>query len=120
DQHPPDLLLLDLTMDGLDGWQTAEGVRRMLPASRLPIVFVSANLIDNRPVEFDDLDYQGFVAKPVSEAELLDALRDALELEWVTEEALGGPTTVAVRSRRAGGLPLPAPLREELQRLARQ
>ncbi|MBX3608988.1 MAG: response regulator [Hydrogenophaga sp.] len=119
EQHPPDILLLDLTMDGLDGWQTAEAVRRLLPSSQLPIVFVSANLLDNRPPEFDNLDYQGFVAKPISESELLDAVRDALELEWVTEAALSAPATDTGRLRRSG-LPLPAALREELQRLARQ
>jgi signal transduction histidine kinase/CheY-like chemotaxis protein len=119
EQHPPDLLLLDLTMDGLDGWQTAEAVRRLLPSSRLPIVFVSANLIDNRPEEFKDLDYQGFVAKPMTESELLDALRQALALDWVTEQAPMAATETVTR-QRVSGLPLPEALREELQRLARQ
>jgi signal transduction histidine kinase/CheY-like chemotaxis protein/purine-cytosine permease-like protein len=119
EQSPPDLLLLDLTMDGLDGWQTASAVRERLPSARLPIVFVSANLIDNRPEEFRDLDYQGFVPKPMSEAELLDALSHALSLEWLTEQApAGGAAANALRPRP--GLPLPDALREELQRLARQ
>lgn len=119
EQHPPDLLLLDLTMDGLDGWQTAEAVRKLLPSSRLPIVFVSANLIDNRPEEFKALDYQGFVAKPMTESELLDALRDALALDWVTEQAPALSAESSTR-QRVSGLPLPEALREELQRLARQ
>ena len=119
EQSPPDLLLLDLTMDGLDGWQTAHAVRERLPAPSLPIVFVSANLIDNRPEAFKDLDYQGFVAKPMSEAELLDALSHALSLEWLTEQVpASGASVQAVRPRP--GLPLPDALREELQRLARQ
>ena len=119
EQQPPDLLLLDLTMDGLDGWQTAEAVRRLLPGSRLPIVFVSANLMDSRPDEFSQLDYQGFVAKPMMESELLDALQHALALEWVTEQA---PTSIpaSILRQRVSGLPLPEDLREELQRLARQ
>ncbi|MDR7096350.1 hybrid sensor histidine kinase/response regulator [Hydrogenophaga laconesensis] len=119
EQHPPDLLLLDLTMDGLDGWQTAEAVRALLPAARLPIVFVSANLFDNRPERLTALDCQGFVAKPMMESELLDALKHALALEWVTEQA---PATapVSFERHRVTGLPLPEDLREELQRLARQ
>jgi signal transduction histidine kinase/CheY-like chemotaxis protein/purine-cytosine permease-like protein len=119
EQHPPELLLLDLTMDGLDGWQTAEAVRRLLPAQRLPIVFVSANLLDNRPETIRELDYQGFVAKPISESELLDAVRRALSIEWVTEQA---PTTAPLGAPRLrmGALPLPEALREELQRLARR
>ncbi|MFP8835174.1 ATP-binding protein [Hydrogenophaga sp. XSHU_21] len=119
EQHPPDLLLLDLTMDGLDGWQTAHAVRQLMPPDRLPIVFVSANLLDQRPDEASGLDYQGFVAKPLTESELLDALRRVLALEWVTEEAAVGALVEPVR-QRVSGTPLPEALREELQRLARQ
>jgi signal transduction histidine kinase/CheY-like chemotaxis protein/purine-cytosine permease-like protein len=119
DQRAPDLLLLDITMDGLDGWQTAKAVRALQPASRLPIVFVSANLFDNRPEELRELDCQGFVAKPLVESELLDVLRGALGLEWVTEQAPVS-TPAQFQRPRANGLPLPQDLREELQRLARQ
>jgi CheY-like chemotaxis protein len=119
EQHPPDGLLLDLTMDGLDGWQTAAAVRKLLPASRLPIVFVSANLFDNRPEQLAALDCQGFVAKPMMESELLDALQHALALEWLTEQAPAA-TPVSFVRHRVTGLPLPEDLREELQRLARQ
>ncbi|MBL0918824.1 MAG: response regulator [Hydrogenophaga sp.] len=119
EQQVPDLLLLDLTMDGLDGWQTARAVRRLLPAARLPIVFVSANLMDNPLEAVRAHDCQGFVAKPMTESELLDALRQALTLEWVTEEA---PRAVADEPalRQRVATPLPEALREELQRLARQ
>jgi signal transduction histidine kinase/CheY-like chemotaxis protein/purine-cytosine permease-like protein len=119
DQRAPDLLLLDITMDGLDGWQTAKAVRALQPANRLPIVFVSANLFDNRPEELRELDCQGFVAKPLVESELLDVLRGALGLEWVTEQAPVS-TPAQFQRPRASGLPLPQDLREELQRLARQ
>ncbi len=119
EQQAPDLLLLDLTMDGLDGWQTARAVRQLLPATRLPIVFVSANLMDNPLEAVREHDCQGFVAKPMSESELLGALREALALEWVTEEAPRGVVDEpALRQRVA--TPLPEALREELQRLARQ
>ncbi len=119
EQQAPDLLLLDLTMDGLDGWQTARAVRQLLPATRLPIVFVSANLMDNPLEAVREHDCQGFVAKPMSESELLGALREALALEWVTEEApRGAVNEPALRQRVA--TPLPEALREELQRLARQ
>ena len=119
EQLAPDLLLLDITMDGLDGWQTAKAVRALHPSSRLPIVFVSANLFDNRPEELRELDCQGFVAKPLVESELLDVLRGVLGLAWVTEQApLSAPAPLP--PPRSPGLPLPPELREELQRLARQ
>jgi signal transduction histidine kinase/purine-cytosine permease-like protein/DNA-binding NarL/FixJ family response regulator len=119
EQHACDLLLLDLTMDGLDGWQTAQQVRALMPSSRLPIVFVSANLFDNQPERLAQLDCQAFVAKPVMESELLDALQAALSLEWVQDNARAAVDTLPAPLSTQNA-PLPAELREELLRLARQ
>jgi len=120
-QQPPDLVLLDLTMDGLDGWQTAALLRQILPASRLPVVFVSANLLDHQPERLQQLQCQGFVGKPVIESELLDALQQALRLDWLHDApvvAAALPAPVALAECPAS--PMPAPLREALLRLARQ
>ena len=115
----PDLLLLDITMDGLDGWQTARLVRESLPAERLPIVFVSANLFDNQPEQLQALGCQGFVAKPVLESELLDALQATLGLNWTRDPVEGTfPPVPLPALNDPGGLP--TPLREDLLRLARQ
>ena len=118
-QHAPDLLLLDITMDGLDGWQTATLVRERFTARQLPIVFVSANLFDNQPEQLEALGCQGFVAKPVLESELLDALQRNLTLEWV-REPVDGSMPVPQTGLPAGVAPLPPELREDLMRLARQ
>jgi signal transduction histidine kinase/purine-cytosine permease-like protein/DNA-binding NarL/FixJ family response regulator len=119
ERQPPDLLLLDITMDGLDGWQTAQSVRQLVPAAVLPVVFVSANLFDNPPERLAEHDCQGFVAKPVVESELLAALESALTLEWVRDPS---PVMLPVSMQRTTepSPPLPAALSEELMRLARQ
>lgn len=131
-QHnPPDMVLLDITMDDLDGWQTAEMLRALYPASTLPIVFVSANLFDHQPTRLAALQCQGFVGKPVIESELLDALERSMQLEWVRDNtplALAGRPAgqkdTATRQAHTAEAPdiqaLPEELRENLTRLARQ
>ncbi|HEY1092558.1 MAG TPA: ATP-binding protein, partial [Burkholderiaceae bacterium] len=47
-QHRPDAVLLDINMDDLNGWQTAQLIRRSV-GPELPIVFVSADPFENRP-----------------------------------------------------------------------
>ncbi|XAH23939.1 ATP-binding protein [Xylophilus sp. GW821-FHT01B05] len=119
-QHePPDLVLLDITMDDLDGWQTVELLRKLLPATALPVVFVSANLFDQQPERMAALQCQGFVGKPVIESELLDALEHALQLEWVRDNT---PLSLAAPPPATTAHPmlLPEDLREDLVRLARQ
>jgi signal transduction histidine kinase/purine-cytosine permease-like protein/DNA-binding NarL/FixJ family response regulator len=120
EQQPPDAVLLDITMDDLDGWQTAALIRGLQPAAALPVVFVSANLFDHRPDRIEALHCQGFVAKPVLESELLDALERALQLEWVRADMPRAPVQAAPAGPAAGAIPLPQELREELLRLARQ
>jgi len=124
-RNPPDLVLLDITMDDLDGWETAALLRQLIPAEKLPIVFVSANLFDHQPERLLAMQCQGFVGKPIIESELLDALEQALQIEWVRDNT--PRSLVAARleqnpgaATRPNPADLPDMLREELGRLARQ
>ncbi len=125
EQNPPDIVLLDITMDDLDGWETAKLLREIMPPDKLPIVFVSANLFDHEPLRLQALQCQGFVGKPIIESELLDALERSLQLEWVHDNTplqLVSPRSDAARGVQPKPLPnpqgLPQELKEELMRLA--
>lgn len=121
ERQPPDAVLLDISMDDLDGWQTAALLRAAKPAAELPIVLVSGNLFDHRPDRIEAMQCQAFVTKPVLESELIDALGRSLQLEWVRANMppapLCPPPTVAPRGAVQA---LPQDLRDELRRLARQ
>lgn len=120
-RDPPDLVLLDLTMDDLDGWETARRLRAVVAADRLPVVFVSANLFDHDPEQVARLQCQGFVGKPVIESELLGALEKALQLEWVRDHTPLHPLpAVAASAGGAGSVRLPESARGDLLLLARQ
>ena len=133
-QNPPDLVLLDLSMDDLDGWETLELLRALRPAEQLPVVFVSANLFDNDAARLTAARCQGFVGKPVIESELLAALEHALGLEWVRDNTPLALASDAAGARSGSGIhhsgqaeplssapteALPEDLREDLIRLAR-
>jgi signal transduction histidine kinase/DNA-binding response OmpR family regulator len=77
----PDAVLLDVTMDDLDGWRTSREVRRAGLVD-VPIIMVSANVFENRPENLAAAQCQAFVAKPVIESELLDTLARHLHLQW--------------------------------------
>ncbi len=119
-QHRPDAVLLDINMDDLNGWQTAQLIRDSV-GRELPIVFVSADPFENRPELLEAVGCQGFVSKPVIESELLDLLARVLQLEWVHESNLLPAHTGPQPGARgeAGRLPLPEELRHSLISLAR-
>lgn len=77
----PDVVLLDISMVGMDGWACAAAIRAA--GHDVPIVMVSANVFDNRPDLLGEADCQGFVSKPVRESELLTCLGSVLSLEWL-------------------------------------
>jgi signal transduction histidine kinase/DNA-binding response OmpR family regulator len=118
-----DIVLLDLTMDGMDGWQTASALRVIYPAEQLPIIFVSANLIENASEMLTQFQCQDFVTKPVNESDLLRALAIALSLQWTRIESFSSklvhePSTQITLS--LSSLAIPAQMREDMVRLAKQ
>lgn len=78
----PDLILMDISMAPMDGWETVEQVRKI--DTQIPIVMVSANVFDARLENLADAGAQGFVSKPVMESELLTHLQMLLELQWTS------------------------------------
>ena len=96
--HNPDLILMDLSMPQLDGWQTARLIRRSV-GSKAPIIVISANaFVDGASVAADCSDY---LPKPVHAPVLLDKIRQQLALDWLRRDAAATTSTAA-------GLPLNA------------
>ena len=124
-EHRPDAVLLDITMDDMDGWETARRLRTQdggaLGSTAMPIIMVSANAFENRPDKLTEAGAQAFVDKPVIESELLAALQRHLQLEWVAELRAPGWATAALPGavNAPPAAPLPAGQVEVLTRLAR-
>jgi two-component system alkaline phosphatase synthesis response regulator PhoP len=74
----PDVILLDVMMPGLDGWQVAEELLDDETTSGIPIVFLTARaeLRDRaRGLDVGGIDY---VTKPFNPIELASLVRDLL------------------------------------------
>ncbi|MDH6166230.1 signal transduction histidine kinase/CheY-like chemotaxis protein/purine-cytosine permease-like protein [Variovorax boronicumulans] len=106
----PSAILLDLTMDDMDGWQTATSVRAS-GFEDIPIIIVSANMFENQTERLRAAGCQAFVGKPVIESVLIATLERHLGLEWLTasdamppageEEAARPPQLVLSEDDRA-------------------
>jgi CheY-like chemotaxis protein len=111
----PDAVLLDLSMDDMDGWETARRIRAHGIAD-LPIIIVSANAFENLADKIAAAGCQGFVDKPVIESELLAVLQRQLELEWVAELAV--PSWAPAEPQLVSTVALPPEAAQGLLRLA--
>jgi CheY-like chemotaxis protein len=86
----PDVILMDLAMPGIDGWETIRRLRVLLADSPYPppcVAIVSANAFD-RGLDNDlGVPSEDFILKPVRHADLLDWLERRLALDWLEDVA---------------------------------
>ena len=73
---PCDLLILDVMLPGLDGWQVLEGVRRA--GLDTPVLFLTARDAVEDRVKGLELGADDYLAKPFAFAELLARVRTLL------------------------------------------
>jgi CheY-like chemotaxis protein len=113
-QHRPNLVLMDLVMPNLDGFEAIRRLRLDPELAHVRTIAVSASAFDDTRRESLQQGAVDFIAKPVRMTELLERLRHHLDIEWVYADSEGSrtatPPTAAVAE-----LPLPAP--EELERM---
>lgn len=70
-----DLVLMDVQMPVMDGVSASRLIRALDgPASRVPIIALTANVLPQQVAEFRDAGMSGHVGKPFARAELLDAI----------------------------------------------
>jgi signal transduction histidine kinase/DNA-binding NarL/FixJ family response regulator len=111
--HRPDLVMLDIAMPKMDGWETAVRLRASLGAET-PIMMVSANAQELLERRGPDAPHDDFLIKPIDISEMLDRIGNLLGLDWLY---------AAVRSTPGGAVnalarhTLPADRVERLLRL---
>ncbi|ANJ66786.1 hybrid sensor histidine kinase/response regulator [Halothiobacillus diazotrophicus] len=82
-EHQPDMIILDINMTGIDGWETAR-LLRTNGISEAPILIVSADVLDRGKPNTAGIAAEDFIDKPVDIGVLLQRIRDKLQLEWIT------------------------------------
>jgi two-component system KDP operon response regulator KdpE len=75
EQQPPDLVVLDIMMPGIDGYAVC---RRIRSSSRVPIIMLTGMGSDEEKVRGLDAGADDYVAKPFSVEELLARARAVL------------------------------------------
>src|SRR5262249_18438178 len=84
-QCEPDLILLDIAMPGLSGWQVATQLAsRGCPAS---IIMLSASVGEFGKANGAEPHHSAILSKPVDMQHLMDAIQASLKLEWDYGEA---------------------------------
>ena len=77
--RPPDLLLLDVMMPGMDGPTTLQRLRELPRLSATPAIFMTAKVQPDEVAQYKALGALGVIAKPFDAMTLADDIRALLE-----------------------------------------
>ncbi|NJL36958.1 MAG: hybrid sensor histidine kinase/response regulator [Leptolyngbyaceae cyanobacterium SM1_4_3] len=85
DASPPDLLLLDVMMPGMDGFEVTQRIRKNPKLPFIPILLITAH-DQPRVSQGLDIGADDFIRKPVEFDELLARVRSLLRLKHSVDE----------------------------------
>ncbi|MBF0220508.1 MAG: response regulator [Gammaproteobacteria bacterium] len=75
---PPDLVLLDIMMPGMDGFEVAKRMREHPTSETIPVIFVTAMIGDDARIKGLDLGAVDFVTKPIDPDVLKPRVRNLM------------------------------------------
>jgi len=71
----PDLILLDIMMEPMDGWETLDRLKSNPATKDLPVLMFSAKKISPSEAEEHSINIEDFVSKPVNPSQLMDSIQ---------------------------------------------
>ena len=91
--HRPALILLDLVMPGMDGYEVTRRLRQMPELAETTILSSSASVSEAEREKSSHAGCDDFLRKPVQASVLLNTMQHFLRLEWICREDTGHLST---------------------------
>ncbi|GEM_PF-3490978 len=88
-QKPPDLILLELHLPDMDGWQMIRSLKAEATLPFIPLIAMATNPTRDQVMAALDAGADEFIAKPVNDVELLARVRAMLRLKARAEAQVG-------------------------------
>ena len=82
--HKPDVILLDIEMPRMDGYEFASHVRNDDRVSDVPIIMITSRVGDKHRARAIELGVNDYLGKPYQDAQLMEAIQRQLEDKGVT------------------------------------
>ncbi len=78
DEEPPDLILLDVMMPHVDGWEMLRRVRERHGVEAIPVVMFSGKIAEDEAAAAEEAGAQAFIGKPFDPEQLLASTKQLL------------------------------------------
>ncbi len=97
ERERPDLLLLDVMMPGLTGYDVCRRLREQAATATLPVVMITALDPNDERVKGIEAGADDFLSKPINQGELLARVRSLLRIKRLHDELAGLNATLERR-----------------------
>lgn len=82
----PDLILMDLRMPVMDGYEATRRIKATDKGSRTPIVALTASTFEHDRKRIEQMGMQGYICKPLRESELFGTIGKVLGITYIYED----------------------------------
>ncbi|MDQ1304058.1 MAG: hypothetical protein QG595_2041, partial [Pseudomonadota bacterium] len=80
--HRPDIILLDVEMPRMDGYEFARHVRNNAETVNVPIIMVTSRVSEKHRARAIEIGVNDYLGKPYQERELMEAVQQQLASVW--------------------------------------
>ena len=87
----PDLILLDIMMKPMDGWEVLSGIRKNDPDHNIPVIMLTAKSIFSKDIFMYGEWFDGYIMKPLT----IDALNKEIADYFLLRESINRETANA-------------------------
>jgi CheY-like chemotaxis protein len=84
---PINLVLLDLSMPTMDGWEMIRHLRAAAPIKKLPVIAVTAHAMDGDKEKALAAGFDGYIAKPFLFADMVKEIRRVVAAAIIPKES---------------------------------
>jgi CheY-like chemotaxis protein len=88
EKNPPDLILLDIMMPGISGYEVCKKLKDDKKTSYIPIVMVSALTEKSEKIKCIEAGADDFLSKPVDVNELMVRVKSLLRIKYYHDSLL--------------------------------
>ena len=78
-KEQPDIVLLDLAMPVMDGWEVAREMKANIRTKDIPIIAVSAHALPKDQMRATEAGCDAFIVKPFSVAKLISEIENLID-----------------------------------------
>ena len=95
EEEKPDIILLDVMMPGMDGFEVCQRIKSNPATAHLPVIMVTALDHPSDRVRGLEAGADAFLTKPVDDIALVKRVRNLVRLKMLTDEMLLRSSTEA-------------------------